>query len=264
IDAPGVCATGLKCDRSRREKTFVPPDRRFEAALHPRKFRVLRIDQDIVFLACDDARNNQKQASLTPLPRITIRTAGGAALSMPIGEMRGVEDFVGDAARDGDLDEVLVGRHLAAAMYEFLQHRRGIVLARIEDGARRRIPSAGGKRRAGGVEDAILPVRVADPVGDEDAIETPCGHTAVPCSRRPSTSRTSCAPISLCSATSIGRLSSSNGCLRWRKLRAPSSDFQTRIASVQTSARRVTSSLCVLPRRRLTLARARVAFGTMR
>lgn len=108
----GIGAIATLC----REPPRVPPNRLCETIRHAGKFRVLRVDQDIVLLARHHARHDQHEAALAALPGIAIGMAGGVARQMLVGKMGWIEGLIADAIRDRDLDEVLVGRQPAAAM----------------------------------------------------------------------------------------------------------------------------------------------------
>ena len=152
---------------------------------------MLGIDQEIAFLAGHNARHDQKEAAFALLPGVPVGLADGAILLIPPGKIGGIQLLIGDAIGNRDADEVLVGRHDAATVHQFFEHRCRVMLTRIEHRTRGRIPSARIDRRSSRVKDRVMAVRIANPIAGQNAIEDLSTHTAVPCSRRPITSLTS-------------------------------------------------------------------------
>src|SRR5437868_1610138 len=108
-----------------------------------------------------------------------------------------IEHLVGDTARYGNTDEMLIRRYSTAPMNQLFEHGRRIMFTRVKNRTRGRVPTTRIDRRTSRVKNWKLARRIADPIRRQNAIEYLSGHTAVPCSRRPNTSRTSWAPTSL-------------------------------------------------------------------
>jgi len=121
--------------RLRRKESTVPPHRLMKPMRNLRKVPVLRIDENVPFHSCHDARNNENQGAVALLPSISERLACCAGFQMPVGQRGSVEDFVCDAIWYDDFDVVLVRGQPPAAMNEFFQHCRRVVLAGVNHGA---------------------------------------------------------------------------------------------------------------------------------
>ena len=129
-----------------------------------------RVDQKIAFQPRRERGHDQNRRALLLVPGLPIRLADRLAAAVPAGMGGGLEHLVGDAVRDRDGDEMLVGGHHEIGVHQLLQHRGGIVLGRIDHRAGRRVPAPGIEPGAFGVIDREGAVGIADAIASENAV----------------------------------------------------------------------------------------------
>ena len=117
--------------------------------------------------------------------------------AVPAGQAWRREDFVGQAARNGDLNVVLVGRQAAAAVNQLFEKGGRIVFAGVKERAPWRVPSSWRDGRARRIEDRMGASGIPDAETDKSSVENLRRHAAVPYLRRPRMSTISSAPNSL-------------------------------------------------------------------
>src|SRR3984885_15361773 len=93
-----------------QEQSFVPPHRLMQTGLDLVELSVIGVDEAISFPAGDHASNEQQDRSLRRLPRPAKRPGDLAVDGFPTRQHGGRDDLVRNAVRNGDLDEMLVGR----------------------------------------------------------------------------------------------------------------------------------------------------------
>lgn len=147
------------------KQPFVPPDRGWQAVLNAGKRLVAWIDDDVALHARHIGRHNQDRCVTGPGPRGAVLACRRLVSARPIRERVLRDPGKAQAPGQFDLDEVLVGRHQPAEMGELFQHRGRIVLAGVDDRSLSIVPASGADRRAGRVEDRVVTVGVADPIG---------------------------------------------------------------------------------------------------
>ena len=156
--APGALSFGLRARSARRaEQTAIPEHQLAPARLDEAESRVSDVDHDIVIQPGDDARRNQDQAPSLVEPLLAEFLAHRGRQAVPTRDARRRKDLVGEAPGDGDFDGVPVRRQPPAAADQLFEQRRRNMLARSDERASGRLPSAGSQVGAGRIEDRAVP-----------------------------------------------------------------------------------------------------------
>lgn len=180
--------------------------------------RMVGIDEDVPLHPGDDRGDEENGAAPLGEPGMAEAAGDLAARFVPARQAVRVQDLIGRAGRDGDLDAMLVGRQAAAPVDQPLQHRRRVVLGRVDHGVADRVPAALDAPRTLGAVNWIVTLGVADAPGDEPILEPAMGRQrAMPASARRIRASTASAPAVLERAMSRGLWPASSGCGRSRK-----------------------------------------------
>lgn len=153
-----------------RVEPLVPPHRLRHGMGDALGVGMRRVDQKVVLEPRRNRRHDQQCRALVIVPSLRKRLAYRLVARVPARVGGGLEDFVGDAVRNRDLDEMLVGGHHQIGVNQLFQHRGGIVLGGIDHRTGARIPAPRIEPCPLRVIDRKSAFGVADAIASENAI----------------------------------------------------------------------------------------------